>query len=60
MFSVNSLNFVTKIFVITVKRLEPTASCGRDQDVTTSPARHMRDRIFKLRPIHASVIHQIP
>ena len=37
MFSMNSM---TKIFVITVKGLEPAISCGRDQDVPTAPARH--------------------
>ena len=36
-----SLNSVTKIFVITVKGLELTTSCVRDQDATTVPARHM-------------------
>ena len=35
-----SLNSVTKIFVITVKGLEPATSCVRDQDVITAPARH--------------------
>ena len=35
-----SLNSVTKIFVITVKGLEPTTSCVRDQDAITAPARH--------------------
>ena len=41
MFSLNSLNSVAKIFVITVKELEPTTSCVRDQDATTASARHM-------------------
>ena len=41
MFSVNSENSVTKIFVITVKGLEPAISCVRDQDATTEPARHI-------------------
>ena len=36
-----SLNSVTKIFVITVKGLEPDTSCVRDQDATTTPVRHM-------------------
>ena len=53
-----SLNSVTKILVITVKRLEPATSCVRDQDATTAPAKtHERDKIFKFTPIHASVIH---
>ena len=51
MFSLNSSNSVTKIFV-TVKGLEPATSCVRDQDV--------RDRIFKLSPVNASVTYQIP
>ena len=38
-----SLNSVQKVFVITVKGLEPATSCVRDQDVTTVPARHIRD-----------------
>ena len=37
----NLANSVTKIFVMTVKGLEPTTSCVRDQDATTVPARHM-------------------
>ena len=41
MFSLNSANSVTKIFVITVKGLEPATSNIRDQDATTAPARHM-------------------
>ena len=42
--SLNSANYsVTKIFVITVKRLEPATSCVRDQDATSAPARHMWD-----------------
>ena len=38
MFSLSSLNSVTKIFVITVKGFEPAASCVRDQDAITVPA----------------------
>ena len=37
MFSQNS----AKIFVFTLKGLEPTTSCVRDQDATIVPARHM-------------------
>ena len=37
----NSANSVTKIFVITVKGLEPPTSCLTDQDATTAQARHM-------------------
>ena len=50
MFSLNLLNSVTKLFVITVKGLKPAISCVRDQDATTA----------KFNPIHASVIYQIP
>ena len=51
-FSLNVFTeFSDKIFVITVKWLEPAT--------TTVPARHVPDRIFKLIPIHASVIYQI-
>ena len=39
MFSLNSLN--SKIFVITVKWLEPANSCVRDQEATIVPARRM-------------------
>ena len=53
--------WIQKIFVITVKGLEPATSCIRDQDATTAPATHVcGDRIFKLTPIHASAIYQIP
>ena len=59
----NSLNSVTKILV-TVKLLksanQPPPPHARDQNATTVPARHARDRIFKLNPIHALVIYQIP
>ena len=40
MLSLDSLNSVTKIAVITVKEFEPAASCIGDQDATV-PARHM-------------------
>ena len=40
-FFLNSLNPVTKIFVITVKGFEPATSYVRDQNATTVPARHM-------------------
>ena len=39
--SLNSLNSVTKIFVITTKGLETATSCVRDQDATAVPASHM-------------------
>ena len=47
MFSLNSANSVTKIFVIKVKGFEPATFCVRDQDATTAPA-HMRDTFFVL------------
>ena len=34
MFSLNSANSVSKIFVITVKGFKPATSCVRDQDAT--------------------------
>ena len=40
MFSLNLLDSVTKIFIITVKILfEPTTSCVSDQGVATEPLR---------------------
>ena len=60
MFSLNSLNSVTEIFVITVKGLKPATFCVRDQDATTVPAKHTTDRILKLIQIHASMAYQIP
>ena len=54
-----SLNSVTKIFVITVKGLEPATS-KRPVYYHSASKTHVRDRIFKLTPIHASVIYQIP
>ena len=36
--SQNSVNSITKIFVITVKGLKPVTSCVRDQDATTAQA----------------------
>ena len=59
MFSLNSANSVKKIFVITVKGLQPAIPGVRDEDGTASKT-HMRDSIFKFSPIHASVIYQIP
>ena len=44
MFSLNSANSMTKIFVITVKEFKPVTSCVRDQDATTAPTRHMREQ----------------
>ena len=41
MVSLNLLDSVTKIFVITVKGLKPATSCVRDQDATIVPAGHM-------------------
>ena len=47
--SLNSLNSVTKIFVITVKGLEPTTSCVV-RDHHSASKTHIRDRIFKFMP----------
>ena len=54
--------FNDKNIVITVKGLKPSTCCVRDQDATctTVLARHVRDKIFKLTPIHASLIYLIP
>ena len=53
--------FSDKIFVITVNGLKPASSCVRDQDDSHSTSKtHVRDGIFKLSPIYASVIYQIP
>ena len=41
MFSLNSANSVTKIFVLTEKGFEPANSYVRDQDATAVPPRHM-------------------
>ena len=62
MFSLNSANLVTKIFVITVKGLKPATLCKRPGCSASASASktHVRDGIFKLSPIHASVIYQIP
>ena len=49
--------FRGKIFVITVKCLEPATSCVRCYHSTSK--RHVRDRIFKLSLVHASMIYQI-
>ena len=41
MFSLNSGNAVTKIFVISVKGFKPVISCVRDRDASTAAGRHM-------------------
>ena len=53
MLSLNSLNWVIKIVVITVKGFKPVNSCVTYHDATTAQARHLRDRMIKL-------IYQIP
>ena len=59
-FLLNSLNSVTKIFVMTVKGFEPAASCVRDQDAYHSTSKtHLRDKIVKLTLIHVSVTYPI-
>ena len=64
MFSMNSANSVTKIFVIREiewkgLNLPPLVLETRMLNHSASKTR-VRDRIFKLTPIHASVIYQIP
>ena len=63
MFSVNSLNSVTKI-CYSVKGFEPLSSshllCKRPACYHSASTTHVRDRIFKLNPIHASVISSFP
>ena len=46
---------------LSLKGFEPVVFSVRDQDATTVSIRHkVIDRLFKLTPIHASVIYQIP
>ena len=46
---------------MSLKELKPATSCVRDEENTTTSARHMWEtRTFKMTPIHASVIYQIP
>ena len=57
MFSMNSANSETKIFVITVKGFKSATSCVKFQGSYHSANKtHVRHRIFKFTPIHASVI----
>ena len=58
-----SLNSVTKIFVITVKELEPATRPRLVRKTRMLPQHQQdtcRDRIFKLSPIHGSVIFRFP
>ena len=48
MLSLNSLNSVIKIVVITVKGFKPANPCATDHDATTVQARYVRDKMFKL------------
>ena len=65
-FSLNvSTEFSDKIFVITVKGLERNLLlshllCEKPECYHSTSKTHVRDRIFKLSSIHASVIYQIP
>ena len=43
MFTMNSANSMTKMFVITVKGLVPATSCVRDQDAATVDTRKRQD-----------------
>ena len=63
MFSLNLTNSVTKYLSYSkiAQTSQPLTSCVRDQDaITVLACTHVRDSIFKLSPIHASVIYQIP
>ena len=42
----NSVNLVTRIFVITVKGFKPATFCVRGEDATTAPARHVSETGF--------------
>ena len=55
----NLLNSVTKIFVITVKGFERATQSPLVWGTSTCKT-HVRNSIFKLTSIHASVIYQIP
>ena len=48
------------IYCILKRLFEPATSCVRDQDATAASARQVAEGIFKLSPIPASVIYQIP
>ena len=56
--------FSDKRYVITVKGLEPLSArdllCERPACYHSGSTTHVRDRIFKLSPIHASVIISFP
>ena len=41
--SLHENKFSDKVFVITLKGLEPATSCVKDQDATTAPGRYMRE-----------------
>ena len=59
MFSLDSLNSVTKIFVI--KRTWTChLLCKRPRCYHSTIKTHVRDRIFKLSPFHASAIIRFP
>ena len=53
----NSANSVTKHFIILKRLVETATSCVRDQDASKT---QVAEKIFKLSPVHASVIYQIP
>ena len=46
--------------VIVIKRAPTCHLLCKRPDATTAPARHIRDRIFELSPIHASMIIRFP
>ena len=57
------IRWIHKFFVITAKGFKPAIPCVRDQGANhanhSTNKTHVRDKIFKLTPIHASVIYQI-
>ena len=49
-----------QIFIITAKWIAPATSCEWDQEYHSASKTQVGDRIFKLTPIHASVIYPFP
>ena len=59
--SIESAEFSDKNICQYSKRARTCKLLCKRQECCHSPSKtHVRDRIFKLSPIHASVIHQIP
>ena len=60
MFSQNSMNSVTEKFVYSKRIRTCHLLCKRPGCYHSASKTHVRDRIFKLRPIHASLIISFP